>query len=49
MVTQVIADLSKEMLILSMLVEVLNGTDNKEDHAFLEKLLMVHPLLGCEF
>ena len=48
MVMQVIADLSREMLILSMLVKVVDGTDEKEDHDFLETLLAVHPLLGLE-
>ena len=41
-----IADLSKEMLILSMLVKVVDGIDDKEDHDFLETLLVDCPLLG---
>ena len=46
MVMQLIPDLSREMLILSMLVEVVGGTEDKEDHSFLETLLVAHPLLG---
>ena len=34
------------MLILSMQVEVVGGTEDKEDHSFLETSLVVHPLLG---
>ena len=34
------------MLILSMLVEVVGSAEDKEDHSFLETLLVVHPLLG---
>ena len=34
------------MLILSVLVEVVGGAEDKEDHSFLETLLVVHPLLG---
>ena len=34
------------MLVLSMLVKVVDGLDDKEDHNFLEILLAVHPLLG---
>ena len=41
-----IADLSREKLILSILVEVVGSTEDKEDHSFLETLLVVHPLLG---
>ena len=33
------------MFILSMLAEVVDGADDKEDHDFLETLLVVHPLL----
>ena len=33
------------MLILSVLVEVVGGTEDKEDHGFIEKLLVVYPLL----
>ena len=29
-----------------MLVEVVDGIDNKENHDFLETLLVAHPLLG---
>ena len=46
MVMWVITDLSRETLILSMLVKVVDGTDDKEDHNFLETLLVVHQLLG---
>ena len=49
MVMQVIVDLSKEVLILSMLVEVVDSMDDKEDHDFLETLLVFHPLLGVGF
>ena len=34
------------MLILSMLVEVVGGVEDKEDHTFSETLLVVHPLQG---
>ena len=34
------------MLILSTLVKVVGGTKDKEDHNFLETLMVVHPLLG---
>ena len=34
------------MFILNMLVKVVAGTENKEDHSFLETLLVVHPLQG---
>ena len=34
------------MLILSVLVKVVDGADDKEDHDFLKTLLVVHPLLG---
>ena len=34
------------MLILCMMVEVVGGTEDKEDHSVLETLLVVHPLLG---
>ena len=46
MVMWLIAELSKETLILSILVEVVDSTDNKVDHDFLETPLVVHPLLG---
>ena len=46
MAMKLIADLSREMLVLSMLVKVVDGIDDKEDHAFLERLLVVYPLLG---
>ena len=46
MVMQLIVDLSREMLIFSVLVEIVDGTDDKEDHDSLETLLVVHPLLG---
>ena len=45
---QVIMDLSRETLILSVLVEVVDDAGNKEDHNFLETLLVVQPLLGGE-
>ena len=38
--------LSKEMLIFSILVKVVGGTEGKEGHSFLEILQVVHPLLG---
>ena len=34
------------MLILSVLVEVVDGAEGMEGHSFLETPLMVHPLLG---
>ena len=46
MVMKVITDLSGEVLILSVLVKVVDDTDNKEDHYFLETLLVVHPYSG---
>ena len=46
MVMQAIVDLSEEMLILSVLVKVVDGIDDKEDHDFLETCLVVHPFLG---
>ena len=46
MVMQLITDLSREMLILSVLVHVVGSAEDKEDHSFLETLLVVHPLLG---
>ena len=46
MVMQAIADLCKETLILSVLVKVVDGVDDKEDHDFLETLLVAHCLLG---
>ena len=46
MVTQLIMDLRREVLILSLLVKVVDGTEEKEDHCFLETLLVVCPLLG---
>ena len=48
MAMQLIADLSREMCILSMLVKVVGSTEDKEDHSFLETLLVDHPLLGVE-
>ena len=36
MVMQLIAGLSREMFILSMLVKVVGSTEDKEDHSFLE-------------
>ena len=41
-----ITGLSKETLILSILVKVVGGTEGKEGHSFLETLLVVHPYLG---
>ena len=46
MAMQLIAGMSREMLILSVLVKVVGDTEDKEDHSFLETLLVVHPLLG---
>ena len=46
MVMQAITDLSKEVPIPSMLVEVVNDVDNKKNHDFLETLLVAHPVLG---
>ena len=46
MVMQLIAGLSKEALIPSILVKVLGGVEGKEDHGFLKTPLVVHPLLG---
>ena len=43
---QVIADLSKEALIPSILIEVVDSIDDKGDHNFLETLLVAHPVLG---
>ena len=43
---QIITGLSGQMLVLSILVEVVDGTKGKEDHGFLETPLVVHPLLG---
>ena len=34
------------MLIVSILVKVIGSTEDKEDHSFLETLLVVHPLVG---
>ena len=45
-VMQLITDLSREMLILNMLVKVVGSTEGKGDHNFLETLLGVQPLLG---
>ena len=36
------------MIILSILAKVVGGREDKEDHDFLETLLLVHPLLGVE-
>ena len=41
-----IAGLSEKTLIPSILVEVVDGTEGKEGHGFLETPLVVHPLLG---
>ena len=46
MVTWLIADLSRETLILSKLVKVVGSTEDKEGHSFMETLLVVHPLFG---
>ena len=46
MVMRLIMDLSGEMVILSVLVEVVAGAEDKEDHDFLETLVVVHPLVG---
>ena len=43
---QLITALSREMLVLSMLVKVIGSREDKEDHSFLETLLVVHPPLG---
>ena len=34
------------MLIITMLVEVVGSTEDKEDQGFLETFLVFHPLLG---
>ena len=49
MVMQLITGLSRETLILSMLVKVVGSAEDKEDHSFLETCLVVHPPLGWEF
>ena len=49
MVMWVIVDLSGETLILTMLVKVVDGTDNKHDYDFLKTLLVVHHPLGMGF
>ena len=41
-----ITGLSKEALILSILVKEVDGAKGKEGHSFLETPLVVHPLLG---
>ena len=41
-----ITGLSKGKLFLSILAEVEGSAEGKEDHGFLETLLVVHPLLG---
>ena len=46
MVMWVIMDLIKEVLILSMLVEVVDNIDDRVDHDFLETLLVAHHPLG---
>ena len=46
MVMQLITDLSGEMLILSILIEVVGSAENKEDHGFLDTLLVTHTILG---
>ena len=53
MAMQMITGLRREMLVLSMLVEVVpsmlvevaGGTEDKEGHSFLETCLVGHPLL----
>ena len=44
MVMQLVTDLSRETVILSVLVKVAGSAEDKEDHDFLETLLVVHPL-----
>ena len=46
MAMQLMAGLTGKMLIRSMLFEVVGGIEDKEDHDFLETLLVVHPHLG---
>ena len=46
MVMQLIAGLSEETCIVSVLVEVVGNAEGKEGHGFLETLLVVHLLLG---
>ena len=46
MVMRLITGQSEETLVLSILVEVVGGAEDKEDHGFLETCLVVHPLLG---
>ena len=41
-----VVDLSEEAFIPNMLVEVVDGIDEKEDHNFLATLLVAQPLLG---
>ena len=36
----------QKTFIPSMLVKAVDGIDDKEDHNFLETLLVAHPLLG---
>ena len=46
---QLIAGLSGEMLVFSMLVDVVGDTKDKEDHSFWDTLLMVHFFWVWEF
>ena len=46
MAPQLIVGLSKEMLIVSILVGVVGSIEGKEDHSFLKTPLVVTPLLG---
>ena len=46
MIMKLSTDLSRETLILSILVKLVGGAEGKEGHGFLETLLVVHPLLG---
>ena len=43
---QLIAGLSEQTLILSILAKVGEGAEGKEGHGYLETPLVVHPLLG---
>ena len=45
MVMWAIVDLSEEMSVPSMLVEVVDNVCDKKEHDFLETLLVAHPLL----
>ena len=46
---QLITGLSRQTVILSILVEVVDGAEDKEDHSFLETPLIVYALLVWEF